>query len=83
LDAIIIRIIDLPETVKGFTVKDENDDYNVYINAKLSEDARADAWRHEIEHIRKDHFYNQMPVWEKEQEAKTAGRTKRTIRHAK
>ena len=74
---IIIRIIDLPVTVKGFTVKDENDDYNVYINARLSAAIQGEATRHELEHIVRGHFYSQMPVAEKEQEVKSAGRVKR------
>ena len=69
MDSVIIRILDLPETVRGFTVKDENDDYNVYINARLSADGRAEAFRHEIDHIRFGHFYDQKTVADKEKEA--------------
>jgi len=74
LDSVIIRLLDLPETVRGFTVKDENDDYNVYINARLSADGRAEAFRHEIDHIRLGHFYDQKPVADKEKEAKGNGK---------
>ena len=66
LDAVIIRIIDLPPTVQGITIKDENDDYNIYLNAKLSLDGRGDAFRHEVEHIRSGHFYDCRTVAEKE-----------------
>ena len=76
MDEVIIRLIDLPVTVKGFTVKDENDDYNVYINARLSADTRVSAWKHEIEHIRRDHFYSQAPVQTKEKEVKAARQRK-------
>lgn len=68
MDAVIIRLIDLPLTVRGFTVKDENDDYNIYINARLSADIRGDAFRHEIDHIRAGHFYDARSVAEKELE---------------
>lgn len=64
MDAVIIRIIDLPYKVKGLTVKDENDDYNIYINSKLSNDARINTLRHEIEHIKKGHFYSFLPIEE-------------------
>lgn len=57
MDAMIIRKIDLPTGVSGITVLDENGDYNVYLNDKLSYDAQADAFRHEVEHIKKGHFY--------------------------
>jgi hypothetical protein len=53
----IIRKIDLPIGVDGITVLDENGDYNVYINDRLSCDAQAAAFRHEVEHIRQGHFY--------------------------
>lgn len=72
MDAVIIRLIDLPEGIRGFTVKDENEDYNVYINAKLSADVRAETFRHEIDHIRRGHFYSSMPVSVKEKEVKDA-----------
>lgn len=68
MDAVIIRLIDLPETVRGFTVKDENDDYNIFINARLSADMRGTAFRHEIDHIRSGHFYDARSVAEKELE---------------
>lgn len=68
MDAIIIRIIDMPYGVKGLTVKDENDDYNVYINARYSPDIQAEAYKHEIDHIRENHFYDDRPVSEKEKE---------------
>lgn len=68
MDAIIIRIIDLPYGVKGMTAKDENDDYNIYINARYSPDIQAIAYRHEIDHILKGHFYDDRSVREKEEE---------------
>ncbi len=53
----IIRKIDLPVGVDGITVLDENGDYNVYLNDRLSYDAQVNAFRHEIEHIKQGHFY--------------------------
>jgi len=69
MDAIIIRLIDMPETIHGVTRKDAEGDYNVYINAKLSADGRAQAFRHEVEHIRLGHFYEERPVADLEREA--------------
>ena len=54
----IIRVKELPATINGVTIKDDNGDYNVYINACISEDARAEAFRHEVAHIREGHFHN-------------------------
>ena len=54
----IIRKTNLfPVEVPGVTVLDENGDYNVYLNDKLSYDAQAEAFRHELEHIKQGHFY--------------------------
>lgn len=69
MDAVIVRLIDMPETIHGVTRKDAEGDYNIYINAKLSADGRALAFRHEVEHIRLGHFYEERPVAELEKEA--------------
>ncbi len=68
MDCVIIRLIDLPETVHGMTRRDAEGDYNVYINARLSADLRAAACRHELEHIRLGHFYEERPVADLEAE---------------
>ena len=54
----IIRVEKLPASINGITIKDDNGDYNIYINSCICEDARANAFRHEIQHIRKGHFYS-------------------------
>jgi len=69
MDCIIIRVVDLPLPLKGATVLDNEGDYNVYLNAKLSADERVETYRHEIEHIRLGHFYDERPVVIKEAEA--------------
>lgn len=66
MDSVIIRIIDLPIGVDGMTVKDSNDDFNIYLNARLSGDAQAIAFRHEVEHIRNGDFYREESVADKE-----------------
>jgi len=66
LDAVIIRVIDMPVTVRGITVKDSNDDYNIFLNARLSMEMRVIAFRHEVDHIRSGHFYDYRSVAEKE-----------------
>lgn len=58
MDAVIIRKIDLPVGINGLTVLDENGDYNIYINDRLSHDQQSVAFRHEVEHIRRGHFYS-------------------------
>lgn len=46
-----IRYIPLPYTIKGVTVKDETDFFNIYINSKLSISEQQDAIKHELTHI--------------------------------
>lgn len=66
MDAVIPRIIDLPVTIKGMTVKDSEGDYNIYLNARLGAEDRVKAFRHELEHIKNGDFYSDLPVSEKE-----------------
>ena len=51
-----VRIIDLPSTVRGVTVRDEDGNYNIYINSSLSEDARQKAIEHELKHVERGDF---------------------------
>lgn len=63
MDAVIIRKVDfLPLSIKGMTIMDTNGDYNVYLNAKLSNDQQLRAFRHEVEHIRQGHFYSAAEI---------------------
>ncbi len=54
-----MRLLDLPPGVNGLTVLDDNGDYNVYINARISADERMRAFMHEWEHIRVGHFQSE------------------------
>lgn len=51
-----IRILDLPSTVRGVTVRDSDGNYNIYINSSLAEDARKRAIDHELKHIERGDF---------------------------
>ena len=64
MDSVIIRVEILPASINGVTVKDDNGDYNIYINACISEDARAEAFHHEVRHIQEGHFYSMDDVRE-------------------
>ena len=44
MDAIIIRLVDLPDTIHAVTRKDSEGDYNIYINARLSADLLVRAY---------------------------------------
>ncbi len=66
---IFIRGLKLPLTVKGVTVLDSDGNYNVYINIMLSNETQSKAVKHEITHIKKEHFYDYEPVMHNELEA--------------
>ena len=70
MDEFILRLVELPGTVNAVTVLDDNGDFNVYVNSRLSEEEQKKAFRHEKRHIKKDHFYKADPVEQCEAEAK-------------
>lgn len=70
MNVLIIREVVMPYNVKAATIPDENGDYNIYINKRLSPEGKVKAYRHEIRHIVSGHFGGDKPVEEKEQEAK-------------
>ena len=57
-DNIIIRIVDLPVTVKGVTIPSSDGYYNIYINAKYSVRMQNIILKHELRHIKNFDFDN-------------------------
>lgn len=53
---VYVRIINLPASIKGVTVRDGNGDYNVYINSALSPDKQKETLKHEMTHIDRNDF---------------------------
>lgn len=47
MKTVLVRYINLPSTVNAVTVVDENGDYNVYINERLSYYEKFRALEHE------------------------------------
>lgn len=71
MNNIVCRAVDLPPRVNAVTVIDENGDFNVYVNSRLSEDERQKAFRHELRHIKMRHFYKiEKSITDCEREAK-------------
>lgn len=66
---VFIRLLELPPTIHGATVLDSDGNFNVYINSLLSYDAQRKTARHELIHIKKEHFYDYEPVVHNELEA--------------
>lgn len=65
--AYMIRFIDLPPAIEAATCVDLNGFANVYINARLSFEARRRAIKHEMRHIRRDDTYSDSNIREVEQ----------------
>ena len=66
MENIIIRKIKLPYDVKGFTVLDNDNDYNVYLNALYNFEMNQTALKHEIEHIQDEDFHSLEDVFKLE-----------------
>lgn len=66
---IFVRSIPLPEAVKAVVLPNDDGTFDIYLNSILPEEIQQRALTHELAHIRKDHFYNNDPVWLNEQEA--------------
>lgn len=50
MDDVFVRVIDMPDNVKGFVLPGE-DGYNVYISNRLDRTGRIKAFEHELKHI--------------------------------
>lgn len=61
---------DLPCTVRGMVIMDENSDYNVYINARLSYDEQKKALKHEMTHIENGDYDSNSSIERVEERAK-------------
>lgn len=66
---VYIRLTDLPVTIPGFSAADENGDYNIYLNARLSADQQEKALLHEMQHVLCDDLYNDKSIEEVERNA--------------
>jgi len=59
----IVRLVDLPCGVRGFTLLDEDGRYNIYINSRLNWYMRQKAYEHELEHIERGDWDSDLPIW--------------------
>ena len=67
-----VRLIELPPTVLGATLPNDDGTFSVYINSRLSDEARRETLLHELEHMARDHFYKSEPIAAQEAEASGA-----------
>lgn len=66
---IFARLVPLPLAVRAVTLPNDDGTFDIYINANLPQELQDRALQHELNHIRKDHFYNDDPVWLNEKDA--------------
>lgn len=66
-----VREVPLPYGVNGCVTPNADDDgFSIYINSRLSYDQKLKAFKHEVDHIENDDFYNDKPIEEIEKERK-------------
>ncbi len=64
-----VRRVRLPRAVRAVTLPNEDATYDIYINQDIPDEWQQQALVHELEHIRRNHFYDDLPVGVSEQEA--------------
>ena len=65
-----VRLVELPPTVLGATLPNDDGTFSVYINARLGDAARRETLGHELEHMARDHYYQSAPIAAQEAEAR-------------
>lgn len=66
---IFVRMVPFPEHVRAVTIPNVDNTFDIYINSSLPEEWKEIALKHELNHIRMNHFYNDDSVSENEAEA--------------
>lgn len=60
---VFVRVLKLPNKVKGVTITDSDGAYCVFVNSEISSEEQKRALEHELRHIKLQHFYNNLPVY--------------------
>lgn len=71
-DEYLIRLIDLPTSVKALVVYDEDGFANIYVNAHLSVEEQRRAIRHELAHVRNGDAFSAADISAVEEAASRA-----------
>ena len=56
MDEVYTILLDLPTSIRGYTVRDRDGNYNICINARMSQENRIKAYKHELKHIKLGDF---------------------------
>lgn len=54
--------MDLPHSIKAFVALDEEGFHNIYVNSRLSQEEQFKAAMHELKHVARDDFYNELSI---------------------
>ncbi len=66
----MIRFVEgFPSTVRAVTLPNEDDTFDIYINQNLPYDTQLAAFKHELTHIKQEHFYVDRCIARIEEEA--------------
>lgn len=61
MEIIQVFFVDLPSSIRGLTVKNNDDSFTILINVNMSYEAQLAAYHHEMNHIANhdfDHIYD-------------------------
>lgn len=64
-----VRYVSLPHALEATVLPNNDGSYDIYINSSLSNAEQKRVLEHELEHIRKSHFYTEIGVARAEAEA--------------
>lgn len=64
-----VRITELPDRVGGVSVPNNDGSFDIYINSLLPPGQQQETLEHELEHIRREHFYLDIPIGQIERQA--------------
>ena len=52
-----VRFVSFPSTIRAVTLPNDDGTFDIYINQTLPYELQLAAFKHELNHIQKDHFY--------------------------
>ncbi len=59
-----VYLVPFPGDVKALVSLGADDFYSIFVNSNLSYESQIKAVKHEIRHILRDDFYNELPIKE-------------------
>lgn len=65
-DDIVVRLLDMPTTVRGFVSPSPDGVYNIYLNARQTFEVQRETYRHEIRHIQRHDMDSRKKITELE-----------------